>query len=210
MPNSDEAIKWPELNASHGAADSSHPLPLNNTGRAGFETGSEASLSRAPSGGAGYANSIATSSVPDYNSADPYAVPPLPHLNPGQPYRDDPNANAYYDPYRGPVPNTFNETDQGWAPDAIPMTQMAGRRSPGPQMAYEAGRGSPAPPAALGYGQASAYGGGGGAVLADRPGFISPERHGSPAPGQVYAGRQSPGPGALYGRQSPGPQAAYR
>jgi hypothetical protein len=90
------------------------------------------------------------------------------------------------------------------------MTQMAGRRSPGPQMAFETGRGSPAPPAALGYGQANAYGGGGGTILADRPGFISPERRGSPGPGQVYAGRQSPGPGSLYGRQSPGPQAAYR
>jgi hypothetical protein len=40
-------------------------------------------------------------------------VPPLPHMNPGLggPYRDDPNAQggAYYDPYHGSVPQTFNE-----------------------------------------------------------------------------------------------------
>ena len=52
MPTSfaDEAIKWPELN-THGT--DSHALPVHNTGRAGFDTGSEVSFSRAPSTGIG-------------------------------------------------------------------------------------------------------------------------------------------------------------
>jgi hypothetical protein len=193
----DEAIKWPELNTHSGEPDS-HPLPVHNTGRAGFGNENAAgTLSRAQSqSDSSYTHSYADS-TPDFNTADPYAVPPLPHLNPNQPYRDDPN--SYYDPYRGPVPNAFNEM----APDAIPMTQMppSGRRSPGPQMAYEGGRASPGPMAgrtspgpqgALGYGQAY-------------------PRTKSPGPGAAYGGRQSPGPGPAYGgRQSPGPQNAYR
>lgn len=103
-----------------------------------------------------------------YGTGDPYAVPPLPHLNPNQPYHDEPGAYGqpagYYDPYRGPVPNTF--TDDGHGAEAIPMTQMARMRSPGPQVAYDMqgrgspapqvpydmqGRGSPAPQVAMGY-----------------------------------------------------------
>ena len=146
-------------------------MPLHNTGRAGFDTGSELSLSRAPSEQAGFS---------DYSGADPYAVPPLPHLNPNQPYRDDP-AQGYYDPYRGPVPNTLdNTTDWHHQGEAIPMTQM-GRTSPGPAMAYDpTGRSTP---------------------IGGRT---------SPGPATAYGvGRTSPGPQMAYGRSSPGPQAAY-
>ncbi|KAG7451375.1 uncharacterized protein BT62DRAFT_1071949 [Guyanagaster necrorhizus] len=174
-----EAIKWPELNAHGSDGGDSHPLPVHSTGRAGFDTGSEVSLSRAPS------TSTNNFSTPDLTHNDPYAVPPLPHLNPNQPipYRDDPNANAYYDPYRGPVPNTFNDAPPGseWSQgEAIPMTQMtgAGRMSPGPGLAYaDTGRASP--------------------TLAGRasPGPSAALRTKSPAP--------------TYGRASPGPQAAF-
>ncbi|EFI27893.1 hypothetical protein CC1G_14384 [Coprinopsis cinerea okayama7 len=193
-----EPIKWPELN-SHGA--DSHPLPVRDTGRAGFDTGSDNSLSRV--------NSSNYSTTDFGGHQDPYAVPPLPHLNPNQPYRDDPNAAAgYYDPYRGPVPPTV-EHGQDWAGEAIPMTQMqqgqvhaappppahggydaqapynVGRQSPGPLQAYDAGRASPAPPN-MGYQSYDQYGG-------------------DPA-----VGRQSPGPNAAYaGRMSPGPNAAF-
>jgi hypothetical protein len=108
-------------------------------------------------------------------------------MDPNQPYRDDPNAAsnaAFYDPYRGPVPPSF---DQATAGEAIPMTQLAGRRSPGPGAAYGVmgsggGRASPVPQVP--------YGGGG-----------------------DFGGRASPGPRsagfAASGRVSPGPQAAY-
>lgn len=163
----DEAIKWPELNTHGGTGVDSHPLPLHNTGRSGFDTGSEASLSRAPS--------TSNYSTPDVGgvSHDPYAVPPLPHLNPTQPYRDDPTGHTgYYDPYRGPVPNTL-EHGADWTGEAIPMTQMAaanagrmspaqvpyaaGRVSPGPQMAY-GGRASPGPHNAYAPGPQVGYG----------------------------------------------------
>lgn len=145
---------------------------------------------------------------------DPYAVPPLPHLNPNQPYRDDPTgATGYYDPYRGPVPGTLEHGGGGeWAGEAIPMTQMAagaGRMSPGPQAAYDAhavygadtmydpGRRSPGPQAAYGGrtspGPQAAYGG-----------------RTSPGPQVAYSGRSSPGPQAAYvGRASPGPHVGY-
>lgn len=209
-----EAIKWPDLN-THGGAVDSHPLPVHNTGRAGFDTGSEPSLSRVPS---------STYSTPDFgaNGPDPYAVPPLPHLNPNQPYRDDPTgATGYYDPYRGPVPGTLETGVPGgeWGGEAIPMTQMnqpaygvepaayeVGRRSPGPQAAYgvdpvyNSGRQSPGAQVAYGGrsspGPQAAYGGG----------------RTSPGPQAAYGGgRSSPGPQAAYGngRSSPGPQAAY-
>jgi hypothetical protein len=186
-----EAIKWPELNSHSGADTDSHALPVNPTGRAGFATGSD--LSRTPSHST-------------YSVEDPYSVPPLPHMNPNQggPYRDDPNAGgAYYDPYNGPVPQTFNEA-HGAPPaewghnEAIAMTQM-GRASPGPGMM---GRASPGPGM---MGRAS-----------PGPGMIYDGGRASPGPGMV--GRASPGPGMLYdggqagyaGRvASPGPQAAY-
>jgi len=163
-----EAIKWPELNA-HG--DDVHALPTNSTGRAGFgaENDSDFNLARAPSpsvGGGGYAHSVAASSAPDVYHQDPYAVPPLPHLNPNQPqpYRDDPamyGQPGFYDPYRGPVPNTFGDgmsDGHGHGMEAIPMTQMARTRSPGPQMMYDMqGRASPAPQAGMAMGVPAAY-----------------------------------------------------
>lgn len=169
----------------------SHPLPVHNTGRSGFDTGSEVSLSRTPS--------VSNYSTPDLGP-DPYAVPPLPHLNPNQPYRDDPGATpGYYDPYRGPVPGTLDNGPGEWAGEVIPMTQMAGvagRASPAPGGAgylgggdpYDVGRRSPGPQAAYGAGRSS------------------------PGPQAAYGGgRASPGPQAAYGtgRSSPGPQAAY-
>ncbi|KAH6913203.1 hypothetical protein BKA70DRAFT_1369879 [Coprinopsis sp. MPI-PUGE-AT-0042] len=169
-----EPIKWPDLN-SHGGAPDSHPLPVRDTGRAGFgDTGSESDLSRM---------NQSNYSTTDFNGAhDPYAVPPLPHLNPNQPYRDDPTGAAgYYDPYRGPVPGTA-ENGQSWEGEAIPMNQLGHGASPGPLQAYDTGRGSPAPPN-MGYQQPAVY-------------------------EQYDQGRQSPGPMAAYGRASPGPNAA--
>ncbi|EEB97640.1 hypothetical protein MPER_03003, partial [Moniliophthora perniciosa FA553] len=180
-----EAIKWPELNTHSNAGGDSHPLPVNNTGRAGFDTGSEVSLSRAPSNSThNFSSNYSTSDL----GPDPYAVPPLPHLNPNQPYRDDPNQiSGYYDPYRGPVPNSFNDPARAheWGGEAIPMTQLtpgapaAGRISPGPAAAYApsiGGRMSPGP--------AMAYDMGRGA---------------SPAP-HMMQGRASPGPHMAYGQ----------
>ncbi|KAG5647373.1 hypothetical protein DXG03_000441 [Asterophora parasitica] len=208
---SDEAIKWPDLNTHGGTADS-HPLPVNSTGRAGFETGSEASLSRVPS---------SSYSTPDLagGAQDPYAVPPLPHMNPNQPYRDDPTAaTGYYDPYRGPVPGTLEHgaSADDWAGEAIPMTQMAGRVSPGPQAAYGAANAS-----SVGHGEyAQDYGHESYDVGRRSPGpqaaygIQAGGRTGSPGPQAAYAaggGRASPGPQAAYstGRMSPGPQASY-
>ncbi|KAF8556229.1 hypothetical protein OG21DRAFT_1381962, partial [Imleria badia] len=181
-----EAIKWPELNAHNNDV---HALPTNSTGRAGFgpENDSDINLTRPPSPGGGYANSIAASSVPEmYGTSDPYAVPPLPHLNPNQPYFDDPGTfgqpAGYYDPYRGPVPNTFNDTmSDAHGTEAIPMTQMARMRSPGPQVAYDMqGRGSPVPQAATGYAGVD-------------------ERSRTPVPGSLGTGRASPSPHPGYG-----------
>lgn len=167
-----------------------HALPTNSTGRSGFgpENDSDVNLTRAPSPGA-YANSIAASSVPEvYGAGDPYAVPPLPHLNPNQPYHDDPGTfgqpAGYYDPYRGPVPNTFADTmADGHGAESIPMTQMARIRSPGPQAAYDMqGRSSPAPQAAMGYAGMD-------------------ERSRTPNPTTLVTGRGSPSPhpGYAYG-----------
>lgn len=189
-----EAIKWPDLN-THGES----PLALPTNRAAAFETSSEVNLTRADSRAASDVTGGAASSVADlYNaSADPYAVPPLPHLNPNltQPYRDDPSA-AYYDPYKGPVPQTFEPGE------AIPMTQIgaARARSPMPQGTMDSGRVSPGPQVAYGYGgppQAQ-----GAAMYGGRM---------SPGPQAAYGGRMSPGPQAAYGggRTSPGPQVAY-
>jgi hypothetical protein len=175
----DEEIKWPELNAH----DTGVPLPTHRTGGSGFDTGPDAN-SR---GSIGYADSTANSTTE--LPPDPYAIPPLPHLDPNQPYRDDPNT-GFYDPYRGPVPQSFNPVGPG---EVIPMTQLAGtgRRSPGPGPAYTgdfvSGRSSPGP------GRVSPV-----------PGY--PGAYGS----NDLGGRASPGPrAAQQGRMSPGPQAAY-
>lgn len=194
-----EAIKWPELN-THG--ENPHALPTQRADNAGFETNSQVNLTRPDSRAGSYAPSAAASAVDLYapNAAqDPYAVPPLPHLNPNQPYRDDPSG-TFYDPYSGPVPQAFSEGDNVSIAggEAIPMTQInrarspappmgydAGRRSPGPQMAYDAGRRSPGPQAAY---------------LTDQTGRSSPSpRAMSPGPGMALSGRASPGPQAAYG-----------
>ena len=198
----DEAIKWPDLNA-HG--NDGVALPIGRSGNAGFETNSEVNLTRPDSrAGSTYASSAAASAVDLYAphaSQDPYAVPPLPHLNPNQPpYRDDPDA-AYYDPYHGPVPGTFAD---GGAGENIPMTQINRTRSPAPQMAYDAGRRSPGP--------GMAYAGDG--RMSPGPGMAYAADGGrvSPAPQVALSGRASPGPQAAYGyggRQSPGPGMAY-
>ena len=214
-PRPDEAIKWPDLNHHDGGVV---PLSTNQTGRSGFDTNSEVDLSRNNSRSGGYAGSIAATSTAELfpgGAPDPYAVPPLPHLNPNQPYLDDPSSR-FYDPYRGPVPQTFGGAppqDPAYAGEAIPMTQMAAQRarSPGPGIAYDVpggraspqpsmapGRRSPGPQAAYAYGDmrvaspAPLYGG---------PGLPPP---GSPAPmygapGLPPAGRASPGPQAAYG-----------
>jgi len=184
----DEEIKWPELNTH----DTSVPLPTNRTGGAGFDTAPDA----ARRSSVGYAPSTAANSTAELHP-DPYAIPPLPHLDPNQPYRDDPNA-TFYDPYRGPVPPSFEQTIQGG--EAIPMTQLAGRRSPGPGAAYGgdfgSGRASP--------GLHAAYG-----APVDIGGRVSPAP--PAAYGTDFGGRASPSPRAPYagGRMSPGPQAAY-
>ncbi|KAL1738287.1 hypothetical protein HDZ31DRAFT_70167, partial [Schizophyllum fasciatum] len=193
----DEAIKWPELNAHPGDSDApSHAMPVNPTGRFGVnDAASEVSLSRSPSQTA-YSTNYSTAELA---TNDPYAVPPLPHLNPnsGMPYRDDPNT-GYYDPYRGPVPQTFNDGQgQVWQQggEAIPMTQMApppsGRLSPGPSLAYGMdGRASPNPSV----------------MRAASPNPMMATRAVSPAP---QMGGVPPQMAYDMGRRSPGPQAAY-
>ncbi|KZT40033.1 hypothetical protein SISSUDRAFT_1060688 [Sistotremastrum suecicum HHB10207 ss-3] len=205
-----EAIKWPEL------THESHALPTRATGRAGIDddggvgTGLDRNDSALFSG-----TSTAAASMTDlHHSNDPYAVPPLPQFDPNQPYRDDPGAyhgqDAYYDPYRGPVPQTIY--DPAAAPETIPMNTYSApgyappagyartgspgprSRSPGPIQAYgvDNGRRSPGPGAAYG---------------------MDPGRR-SPGPGAAYGGRQSPGPAMAYGpdqgRRSPGPQQAFQ
>ena len=186
-----EAIKWPELNA-HGDGENPLALPTNRTGGT-FDTTSEVNLTRPDSRAGSVAPSAAASSADLFApnaTQDPYAVPPLPHLNPNQPYRDDPNG-GFYDPYNGPVPQSFAEPGS----EAIPMTQMRAR-SPGPMAAYDPGRRSPGP-------QQAFYAEGG----RNSP---APVRAMSPGPNMALAGRASPGPGpALSGRASPGPGQAY-
>lgn len=235
----DEAIKWPDLDQPHGGV-------VNTEAKAGAFGGASAAsvsdfdVSRAPSRVDGYANtsaSAAASSMDLHGAyADPYAVPPLPHMNPGQPgaYADDP---SFYDPYPGPVPHTLTDSI-GHDGEAIPMTQFDARArspgpgrsmSPGPQAAYAAyptdGIARTASPAYSAYpadptgrttspGPNAAYG----AYPAD-----ATRRAGSPGPQAAYGasaanptGRaMSPGPQVAYaadptGRTtSPGPQAAY-
>lgn len=165
--------------------DSTSEVNLNrNMSNAGY-TASQYSQPSA------YGNQTAADSTADLYApglgGDPYAVPPLPHMNPNAPYRDDPNnygGNAYYDPYRGPVPGTFNDgasIDSHGQGEAIPMNNLAAPGGPirGP---------SPGP----GMGPMSPMSG-----------------RQSPGPGYAYGGRVSPNPATMGGRQSPGPGAAY-
>lgn len=155
-----EPIKWPDLNPHGGDL---HPLPNR------FDS---ESLSRVDSNHSSVRN-------------DPYAVPPLPHLNPNQPYRDDPGAVGGYDPYRGPIPGTIEQVagqeqyrgqeqygGQERYGESFQMAEMnsGGRTSPGPNAAF--GRRSPGPKTAFGS---------------------------SLGPQAAYAGRMSPRPQAAYG-----------
>jgi len=217
----DEPIKWPELN-SHSenvnyALPSSRAAGSTTGGESNLDSVSEVDLPRQGGAGVGYtpnqygqavgaADSTAELYAP---GGDPYAIPPLPHNNPNAPYRDDPYGTqgaGYYDPYRGPVPQAFNDgasmdshpgvhNAPGYyaGGESIPMSNLApggvgaaaGRRSPNPQMAYDMGRGA-SPAIGMGGRQ-------------------------SPGPGLAYGGRMSPGPGAALGagRRSPGPDVAY-
>jgi len=208
--------KWPELNTHSESLN--YALPANRAGAGesgggvgtGLESASEFDLPGKPSGYAAsqYSNATAAESTANLYAAggDPYAVPPLPHMNPNTPYHDEPNSygaqgGVYYDPYRGPVPQTFNDTasvdshGHGAYPggEAIPMSNLApggaigaGRRSPGPQTAYGALRGPSPQPAMAGRqspGPSVAYSGG----------------YGGPGGGPALGGRRSPGPDAAYG-----------
>lgn len=179
-----EAIKWPELNAHDGATPATR----------GFDDDGASIRPGGVGGVNNYAASVgATSTTELYPAgADPYAVPPLPQFNPAQPYRDDPN--ALYDPYGGPnlaAPSTEN----------IPMTQLAGRRSPAPFAGYDQGMGGRASPAPSGMG----YGAPPPQQYIGEPGRVL-----SPAPMQGGYGERarSPGPGMAMGRASPAPQGA--
>ena len=163
-----EAIKWPELNRethTDFGNDGLSPQISN--------TYSASAPSRNPS------------TFDTTEHMDPYAVPPLPQFNPNQPYRDDPHASSntgYYDPYRGPVPQTLNDGSVD-GHENIPMSTYppgSRSRSPGLGVAYDTGgRGSPAP---------------GRASPALGPAYDKGAR-GSPAPGRTI----SPGPAAALG-----------
>ena len=108
----------------------------------------------------------------DLNYNDPYAVPPLPHMNPNQPYRDDPSSQgAFYDPYRGPVPHSLHDPPGADGNENIPLNTYSpspsGRYTPQPYNQYE----------------------------------VTSEASGrrSPGPALAYGGRQSPGPSYAYG-----------
>lgn len=223
-----EPIKWPELN-SH-ADNVNYALPATRApgstvgGESNVDSVSEVDLPRQGGGGynpsqygqtAGAADSTAELYAP---GSDPYAIPPLPQNNPNAPYRDDPYSSqgpGYYDPYRGPVPQTFNDAAsvdshpgmhnaQGYytGGESIPMSNLApggvgvpgGRRSPNPQMGNPMGNPQMAYDMGRGVSPAISMGG-----------------RQSPGPGLAYGGRMSPGPGAALGagRRSPGPDAAY-
>lgn len=155
-------------------------------------------MTRPDSRAGSYAASTAASAVDLYapNAAqDPYAVPPLPHQNPNLPYRDDP-VGGRYDPYSGPIPQTFADTDSIAGGEAIPMTQIGRARSPAPPMGYDLGRASPGPQMAYEAGRMSP---GPQAAFAMEGGRSSPARMMSPGPGVALSGRASPGPQVAYG-----------
>ena len=176
-------IKWPDLNSeSHVPGQDDHTT---------LQAPSDAGSIRDQSFRGAYADGGlgGSQSQVDLHAADPYAVPPLPHLNPNQPYRDDPGAGPYHDNFSVPAFHESRPSSPSIRGEAIPMNQISrarspgygGRQSPGPQDAYGGGYGRQSP------GPQDAYGGG--------------------------YGRQSPGPqdayGAGYGRRSPGPNDAY-
>lgn len=132
-----EEIKWPEL------GHESHALPTRPTGRVGVDDDGfdDAGVAGAGRHLAGYTPSTTTgeASMADLHAYnDPYAVPPLPHLDPNQPYRDDPASyGGHYDPYQGPVPQAFHDPA---IPErtgtSSPAPANFGRESPGPSLSY--------------------------------------------------------------------------
>jgi len=132
-----EEIKWPEL------GHESHALPTRPTGRVGVDDDGydEAGVDGAGRRLGNYAPSSTTgeTSMADLHSYnDPYAIPPLPHLDPNQPYHDDPtNYGAHYDPYQGPVPQSFHDpSNVDRINSRSPAPTNYGRQSPGPSLSY--------------------------------------------------------------------------
>jgi len=169
-------IKWPDLNSeNHVSGQDTH---------AGIQGSTDGASLRDPSfrGAYGDGGLGASQSQVDLYAADPYAVPPLPHLNPNQPYRDDPVAGTYHDSFNPPAFHESRPSSPSIRGEAIPMNQINRTKSPGPQGALPpayAGRQSPGPQDAYGVG----YG------------------RQSPGPQDAYGGG--------YGRRSPGPLDAY-
>lgn len=191
-----------------------HPIPARPTGRAGVETNaldhSESDLFDARSLAAS-----STMDLPVQPAPGPYSQP-----MPAQQYYDDPSYAQhdpnYYDPYHGPVPQTFTSppgsTDEHGQPYPIHNAYRA--QSPGPgaaygpegsEAAYAGGRMSPGPGAA--YAPRSPSPGPNLALAGGIPGRNSP----SPGPGMAYGGQRagSPGPHQAYGGNDPSGQG-YR
>ncbi|KAF8525940.1 hypothetical protein BU17DRAFT_41080 [Hysterangium stoloniferum] len=165
-----EAIKWPELNREHVGGSTTDGLSRE------VSNYSSGALSR----------DVASEHL------DPYAVPPLPQFNPNQPYRDDPYAasNAgYYDPYRGPVPQTLHD-DPMEGHENIPMNAYPSgtrTRSPGPAMSLDmGGRGSPAPGPGLAY---NAGPSGPGRTMSPAASTLGMDRRASPGPQYALGGQ---------------------
>lgn len=179
-----------------------HPLPARPTGRAGVETNA---LDRSESD-LFDDRSIAASSTADlavHPAATPYSQPQQYHDDPMYHGQHDPN---YYDPYRGPVPQTFTSppgsVDEHGQPYSVQGAYRA--QSPGPMAAYGGAEGVDA-----------AYAGG---RMSPGPGAAYGARSTSPGPNFAMAGSiparntPSPGPALAYGGQrsgSPGPHQTY-
>jgi len=172
----DGEIKWPELNSeSHVVGHDEHAVPAALSD--GSSIRDQSFRGAYSDGGLG-----ASQSQVDLYAADPYAVPPLPHLNPNQPYRDDPGAAPYHDNFSVQAFHESRPSSPAVRGEAIPMNQINRTRSPGPQASLYAGHGGRQSP-----GPQEAYGGGYGRQ--------------SPGPQDAYGGG--------YGRRSPGPHDAY-
>jgi len=142
-------IKWPDLNSeNHISGHDDHPgAPSLSDGNSVRDQAFRGAYS---DGGLG-----ASQSQVDLYAADPYAVPPLPHLNPSQPYRDDPGAGPYHDNFGAPAFHENRPGSPGIRGEVIPMNQINRSRSPGPQAALYTGYGgrqSPGPQDAFGGG----------------------------------------------------------
>lgn len=169
----DGEIKWPDLNSeSHMPGQEDHAAPQSISEHASIR-------GQSFQGGYGDGGLGASHSQVDLYATDPYAVPPLPHLNPNQPYRDDPNPGTYNDNFNPPAFQESRPSSPSIRGEAIPMNQINRSRSPGPQGALLTGYGgrqSPGPQAGVMGRQ-------------------------SPGPQDAYGGG--------YGRRSPGPNEAY-